>query len=288
MKPAFRFPAATEWARRAGGAPTLVTAVLLACFLASTPVHAVERATQCLIEPAMRVSLRSSVSAQIVGVLVDRGSTVKKGQVLVTLDTTVERATLASARYRSVMEGQVRSAEAKVANNESRLKRREELQAQHYVSAQDRDDAAAELRVAQGDLLEARDNRALSKLDGLRLDAEIGRRQLVSPIDGVVTERLQNPGELAQSGDAAIAILKLAQVDPARVELILPAARYGKLKLGDTVVVKAEAPFNGSYKATVKVVDSVIDSASGTFGVRLEVANPKHDIPIGVKCSVEL
>ncbi|CAN5323707.1 hypothetical protein BH11PSE9_BH11PSE9_27820 [soil metagenome] len=236
----------------------------------------------------MRVALRSSVSAQIVGVLVDRGQAVKKGQVLVTLDTTVERATLASSRYRSVREGQVRSAEAKVANNESRLKRREELQAQHYVSAQDRDDAAAELRVAQADLLEARDNRALSKLDGLRLDAEIGRRQLVSPIDGVVTERLQNPGELAQSGDAAIAILKLAQVDPARVELILPAARYGKLKLGDTVVVKAEAPFNGSYKATVKVVDSVIDSASGTFGVRLEVANPKHDIPIGVKCSVDL
>jgi RND family efflux transporter MFP subunit len=267
----------------------LCTAAVAGALLSSVGVAgAAERAAQCLIEPAMRVALRSAVSAQIFAVQVDRGSPVKKGQVLVLLDSTVERATLASARYRSVMEGQLRSAEAKVAHTEARLKRRQELHDERYVSAQDRDDAATELRVAQADLLEARDNRALSKLDGQRLDAEIGRRQLLSPIDGVVTERLQNPGELAQSGDAAVAILKLAQIDPARIEIILPAARFGRIKVGDVVSIKPEAPFTGSYKATVKIVDTVIDAASGTFGVRLEVPNPKHELPVGVKCVADL
>ena len=68
---------------------------------------------------------------------------------------------------------------------------------------------------------------------------------------------------------------------------ILPAARYGRIKVGDTLTVRAEAPFTGSYKATVKVVDPLVDSASGTFGVRLEVPNTNQDMLIGIRCSVE-
>ena len=64
----------------------------------------------------------------------------------------------------------------------------------------------------------------------------------------------------------------------------LPARRYGSLKLGAVVEIKPEAPFAGSYKATVRVVDPVIDSASGTFRVRLELPNPKGEVPAGVKC----
>jgi RND family efflux transporter MFP subunit len=220
-------------------------------------------------------------------VLVDRGGTVKKGQVLVTLDSTVERAALEMAKYRAVMEGQIKSAEARVANSKIRSKRRDELHQQNYVSAQDRDDAASEMRVAEADLVEARDSRVLSRLDAQRLEAEIGRRQLVSTINGIVVERLQNPGELAQAGEGGIAILKLAQVDPARVELVLTAGRFGKIKVGDVINVRAEAPFLKVYKAVVKVVDPIIDSASGTFGVRLEIPNVKNDVPLGAKCSLE-
>jgi membrane fusion protein, multidrug efflux system len=36
------------------------------------------------------------------------------------------------------------------------------------------------------------------------------------------------------------------------------------------------------------VVDKLIDAASGTFGVRLQLPNPNHKIPAGIKCSVEL
>ncbi len=241
-----------------------------------------------MIEPALRISLRSSVSAQITAMLVDRGVVVKKGQLLVMLDSSVERAALASAKYRAVMEGQLKSAQSRLANAQIKFKRREELEQQRYVSAQDRDDAASDMRVAEADLLEARDGRELARLEAQRFEAEIGRRQLASPVNGVVLERLQNTGELAQAGEGGVAILKLAQTDPARIEVVLAAARYGKVKVGDVVTVRTEAPFNKSYQAVVRVVDPVIDSASGTFGIRLELPNPKQDIPLGVKCSAEL
>ena len=244
--------------------------------------------TQCLIEPHQRIELKSPVSAQIVAVHEDRGAVVRKGQLLVSLDAEVEQSALASANFRSVMQGQVRSAESRLQNAHEKLKRREELRKDNFISAQDRDDAMAEARIAEADLLEARDNRELAKLEAHRLAAVVSRYALVSPIAGVVTERLQNPGELAQTGDAATAVIKLAQIDPLRVDLVLPVARHGAAKLGAVVDVKPEAPFTGSWKATVRVVDKVVDSASGTFRVRLELPNPKGEIPAGVKCSAAL
>lgn len=247
---------------------------------------AAQVASQCLIEPYQRIDLKSPVAAQITAVHVDRGTVVRKGQVVVSLDAEAEQAALAVANYRSVMQGQMKSAESRLVNAKEKLKRREELRQENFVSAQDRDDAAAEARVAEADLLEARDNSELARLEARRLTAVVNRYTLASPIAGVVTDRLQNPGELAQTGDAAQAIVKLAQIDPLRVDVVLPVARFGAAKVGAVAEVRPEAPFGGSHKATVRIVDKVMDSASGTFRVRLELPNPKGDIPAGVKCSV--
>lgn len=244
--------------------------------------------TQCLIEPHQKIEIKSPLSAQITAVHVDRGSYVRKGQLLVSLDAGIEQASLAVAAYRAVMEGQIHSAESRLLNARDKLKRREELRVENFVSAQDRDDAAAEARIAEADLLEARDNRELARLEARRLNAVVGRYSIVSPVKGVVTDRLQHPGELAQAGDAANPILKLAQIDPLRVDVVLPVQRYGAVKVGALVEVKPEPPFGGTYKATVRVVDRVVDSASGTFRVRLELPNPKGDVPAGVKCTAAL
>ncbi len=252
--------------------------------LLSVAVHAADT-VPCLIEPAQKLSIRSTVTAQIVDIPIDRGSIIRKGQPLVILDASVEKAALDAAKYRAVMQGNITAAEARLAHLKEKLRRREELVKEKFVSSQDRDDTLAESRVAEADLLEARDNRELARLDAQRLAAELGRRSINSPVNGVVTERLQHPGEMAQAGESAGAILKLAQTDPARVEVVLPVAMYGRVKTGDVVDVKPESPFTGLYKATVRVVDPVVDSASGTFGVRLEFANPSGKTPLGVRCT---
>ena len=50
--------------------------------------------------------------------------------------------------------------------------------------------------------------------------------------------------------------------------------------------VAPEAPLSGSYMAKVKIVDSVVDASSGMFGVRLELPNPDHKLPGGLRCTV--
>lgn len=241
---------------------------------------------QCLIEPYRKIEIRSSVEALIDTVHVQRGSVVRKGQRLVDLHSEVEKAALASAKFRAVMEGQVRSSEARVDYATDKLRRRETLSQQNFVSSQDRDDAAAELRVAQADLLESRDNRQLSVLESRRLEELLRQRTLTSPLDGVVTEVEQHPGELAQTGEGARPILKMAQIHPLRVEVVLPVALYNQIRTGTQAEVEAEAPSRGRHRATVQIVDKVVDSASGTFGVRLELPNPAGNILAGIKCKV--
>ncbi len=63
----------------------------------------------------------------------------------------------------------------------------------------------------------------------------------------------------------AAPIVKLAQIDPLRVEVIAPVALLGKVTLGATAEVLPEAPVGGVHAAKVTVVDRVVDAASGTL-----------------------
>lgn len=252
---------------------------------APTPAAAA-RGFACLIEPLKRIELRSPVEARIDAVLVDRGEEVKKGQVIVQLDSDVERAALDAARYRAVMEGEVQSAQSRLVAAKAKYQRREQLVKEKFIAAQERDDALAEMQVAEANVVAAKDNRRLAALEQQRIHALLEQRRIRSPFNGVVTERLQHAGEIAQIGETARPILKLAQTDPLRVEVVLPVAMYGKVKVGQQAVVEAEPPLSGRYAADVTIVDKVVDSASGTFGVRLDLPNPKGQIPAGVKCRI--
>jgi multidrug efflux pump subunit AcrA (membrane-fusion protein) len=99
----------------------------------------------------------------------------------------------------------------------------------------------------------------------------------------VVTERALGPGEFRN--DQAH-ILTIAEMNPLRVETFLPIALYGHIKVGHSAEVSPEAPVGGSYKATVAVVDSVFDAASGTIGVQLKLPNPELRLPAGIHCRV--
>jgi len=83
------------------------------------------------------------------------------------------------------------------------------------------------------------------------------------------------------------AVLKVAMIDPLRVEVIVPAAYFSKIKTGMTATVKPEVSEAEPRGAKVIVVDRVIDAASNSFRVRLELPNPNHQLPPGLRCKVD-
>ncbi len=277
MRPSGRF--------RAPLARIALAAALAAATIA--PASGAEpKSFECLIQPWQVVEIRSPTEGLINRITVQRGDTVKAGQVVVELDSSVERSAAALAEFRTKMKGRIAAATERVNYATAKLERTAQLQKQHFVAAQARDDALAEKRVAESDLEDARENRELAKLDYRRALDLLNQRTLRSPLNGVVVDRMLNPGDLALPGTDSKPILKLAQIDPLRVEVVLPVAYYGHLRVGMRGEVSPEE-LGGNYRAVIKVIDRVFDAASGTFGVRLELPNRHGTVPGGIRCRVE-
>lgn len=113
-------------------------------------------------------------------------------------------------------------------------------------------------------------------------------RAIRSPFEGVVADQFLYPGEIVEPSAQKKPILKIAQIDPLMVHVILPPAAFGKFKVGMDAEVIPETASGGHYKGKVKIVDRLIDGASGTFGTFVELTNPKLDIPAGAKCRAAL
>lgn len=209
----------------------------------------------CLIEPYMVVELASPVVGIVESVPVDRGSVIKKGQVVATLEAEIERADIELAR-------------ARLEYNQRKYARSEELFKKRIMSSSEKDLAETEKKMAE---MELRRSQELLKLRTIR-----------SPVAGVVVERFVSPGEVARQEK----ILKIAQIDPLNVEVIAPVSMFGAVKTGMRAEVKTDDLVGQTYKGRVKVIDRVVDAASGTFGVRVELANPRYRIPAGLKCKV--
>jgi RND family efflux transporter MFP subunit len=240
----------------------------------------------CLIEARQKVDIRSPVEAVIESVQVQRGDLVRKGQIIATLESGPERAALELARSRATMQGELKAAEARVELTQKKQIRAEELYKQNFVSVNARDEAEADYRLATEQLRQARENQKLAELEVNRASEILAMRTIKSPLSGVVVEIMQKPGEFSGS-NIKDPILKLAEIDPLNVEVVLPVSLYGQIAVGTHGEVMPERPIGGKYNAAVRVVDRVIDAASGTFGVRLELPNRERKIPAGVRCRVK-
>lgn len=257
----------------------LICSALVASQVSASPV-------ECLLEPRHVVDIKAPLDGLIERIAVDRGDSVKEGQIVVELDTRVDVARLNLARFKASMRGGVQAAHSRVDFSAKKLDRQQRLYSQNYAAAHDRDEAEAGKALAEAELVEAEDNIQSSHIQVQEHEEIIRLKRLRSPFDGIVTQRFHHPGEVARSDDSK-PIMTLTEIDPLYVEVVLPTSALGRIKPGDNVTVTPDPPINGQYTARVKVVDPVVDAASGTFGVRLELPNPKHMIPPGVRCRAD-
>ena len=241
---------------------------------------------ECLMEPSQVVEIRSPVEGLIDKILVQRGDPVRKGQPLVELQSAVERSTAESARYRAQMDGAIAQSRNRVDYATKKLARATDLVQQDFVSAEARDQAEAERRIAESELQAGLENRELAKIEHRRALDLLNLRAMVSPFNGVVVDRLLNPGDIAEAGTGRKPVLKIAQVDPLRVDVVFPASLFGQLKPGLKAIIAPQG-MPGRHVALVKMVDKVIDAASGTFVARLELPNPTQALPGGLRCQAE-
>lgn len=237
----------------------------------------------CLIEPHMVVDVNSSVEGKISRIDVERSDLVERGQTLVELESEVEKATVELAQARVRMDAEYRTRQVSRNFAKRKLVRFDDLYHEDVVSLQKQDEVKTEAVLAGLQLEQEREKREVAELELKRAIAILDQRTVKSPITGVVVDRFKSPGEFVEDEP----ILRLAQLNPLNVEVILPASMFGTITPGMQASVVPEAPRNNTYMARVTIVDRIVDASSGTFGVRLELQNPDYALPGGLKCMVE-
>jgi RND family efflux transporter MFP subunit len=269
------------------GLATLGLWSLCAMASAQTPAAAspaVQGGLDCLIQPSQTVQVGTASSGVVEAVRAERGDLVRKGQVLVQLDSRVERAALAMAREKADQLGEMKATKGASELAQRELQRAADLVKDNFVSKTYYDRQRAELEVASGRGQQAEERRRLAERELQLAAAQLAQRTVSSPIDGVVVERLVSPGEYVEQKP----VLRIAQVDPLRVDVLVPAAAFGQVSLGSRAQVVPELLAREKRQATVIGIDRVIDAASNTFRVRLELPNPGNKLPPGLRCKAEL
>lgn len=230
-------------------------ATMLAVILLTSRISVADNEFECMIEPYEMVDLSSQVPGILDTINVERGDIVEEGAELARLKSGIEKASVDLAR-------------ARVEFGERKVVRNEELYKKALISIQEKDEMETELKVSE---LQLREQEERLKLRTIR-----------STVKGIVMERLLGPGEYVGENP----IFKIARIDPLHVEVIAPVSRYGMIKKGMRAEVRPEEPVGGKYRGKVVIVDQVIDAASGTFGVRVELPNPSHKLPAGLQCTI--
>jgi membrane fusion protein, heavy metal efflux system len=239
-------------------------------------------AVGCIISPERVAEIGSPVVGIVRALGVESGDSVRMGQALVTLQSEVESAGVQAAQARSAIDADVRASAVNLELARQRHLRAIDLQAQGFVSPQAIDQAKAEMDVAAQKLQQARGQHTVAQRELGVVRAQLDQRVVKSPFDGVITERYVNIGERVEDRP----LLRLAMLDPLRVELVLPANRYGTVARNDALSVQPELPNAAVVTARVTHVDKVIDAASNTFRVRLSLPNPGNKLPAGARCKL--
>ncbi len=262
----------------------VVAGGLVVLSAAAAPPQPPAKPLGCLIEPDRVADVGSQVVGLVESIEVERGQLVKKNQLLLGLRAEVERANASVAATRAQVDSDVLAARASVELAEQKMRRAEALVKQNFVSSQAVDQAAGELELARQKLSQTRSQKQIWVEERRVADAQLGLRSVRSPFDGVVVERFVNLGERVEDRP----LLRVAVIDPLRVELMVPTAQFGMLSPGDKLTIRPELPGVESVVATVRHVDRVLDAASNSFRVRLTLPNPGNKLPAGLRCKADL
>jgi membrane fusion protein, multidrug efflux system len=192
------------------------------------------------VMPARRADLRAEVAAVVLQVVKDNGERVRQGDLLVRLDATAIRDSLASA------EEALRASTQSFEQTQRVLERARTLNQQGMTSMQGLEDAELRRNAAQSEL-------AAAKARVVSARQQMTRTELRAPFDGVVSERKVSVGDTVQIGREIIKV-----IDPAsmRFEGQVSADRLAELKVGQPVVFRVNGFADQEFHAKLSRIDA--------------------------------
>jgi membrane fusion protein (multidrug efflux system) len=208
------------------------------------------------LAPEQGVEVTAPLPGTVVGIEFESGQTVRRGQVLVTMDTGIQTAEL---------EGLLATLELR----ELQFARARRLREAKQISEAELDTARA-----------ARDE-AQAAVEAKR--AVIARKQVYAPFDGVLGIRRIDLGDYLEPGDP---VVPLQMLDPIHVDYALPEQQLSRLTLGQPVEIAVPAWPGETFHGRITAFDPGIDPATRAVRIRATLPNPDQRLRPGMFAQV--
>jgi len=218
------------------------------------------------VEQADTVQLTSQVAAKVLEVPVKIGDLVKKGDLLVRLDDRLIQATLQANR------DYVDAHNIKIRDQTRQVERYKAL-------AQKNMGTALELEKSEMALADAKEALAKATLSLRQAEIDLEQVALRSPIDGIVLERLVNPGETTHHDQLA---MKLGSLNTVLMAAKISEEKMHSVQLGLSAETSFPAFPGGTFTGKVVKIDPNIDPITRTFTTYVEIKNPDFRLKPGL------
>ena len=263
----------------------IMAAILLALLVWSTN-SAQGAPVEGFTEPNRTVHVAAASEVGLIRLLnVEEGDTVKKGQLLAKLDTNVLEASLAMARQRAASRGRLDAISSDLQLKHDRLAKFSKLAGKGHATAGELDRAKAELEIAEANLLASQEEKRLAELECRRIQAQLDRRHVRSPFDGVVTEVHREVGESVNISDPKL--MTLVDLNPLRVKFAVNYEQLTQLQPGQAVSLFF-FDTGQRVESVVKVISPVVHASSGTIQVTCLIDNQAGKYRAGLRCALEI
>jgi membrane fusion protein, multidrug efflux system len=239
------------------------------------------------IYPFLTVQLHAKVPSYVEKVLVDRGSFVKAGELLIQLSAPEMMAHISQAEAQlTSAESEEAQAKAQLAAAQSTYSRIEEAsRTPGAVAENDLVQAKQQSEAAQA-LVRSRERTVESFKSNLKSQQDLASYlRLVAPFDGVVSTRYVHPGALVGPG-SDMPLLQLDQISHLRLAVAVPEAEIGGVRNGMKVDFKVPAYPDHIFFGVIARSSDALDMKTRTMPVELDVANPKRLLAPGMYSSV--
>jgi membrane fusion protein, multidrug efflux system len=226
-------------------------------------------------QPYLGVPIHAKVSGFVQRANVDRGSTVKQGQILATLEAPEMQAQIAEAQSKAqTVELQRAEAEAKLAAAQSTYERLKAASATPGVVAEN--DVVVAQKAMEGAQAVVRSYESSMKTAAAQLRAvrDLGQYlQIRAPFEGIITERNVHPGALVGPGTGSTPLFQLQQLSRLRLVVAVPEALVGAIVRGARVPFTVPAYPGETFYGVISLTSHGLDPKTRTMPVELDVRN---------------
>lgn len=267
-----------------GGSTALIAWLLASAIACGDTTGASRHPYEGFTQPFRKILVAASDSGRVADVLVRRGGTVRRGQILLKLDTTILEAAREVAAAEAEASAAINALQVRLRVAQRRLEQFKALAESGRGSNEELLRAEADAEIARFNLKAAEEERGRQHLELRQIEAQIGARQAASPIDGVVTEVTREIGEFVSPNDPHVAtVVDLSQL---RTLFFLPTAQA--LRLQPKQQVRLTLPeSNTPLVGVVECVGATTDADSGRVRVDVLIDNQAGDYRSGVRCVID-